>query len=90
MELQRSRGGLGLRIESLNPVGLHMSVTHYRDEDLYQAADTTELIRQPGLVVHLDVAHRGVGTASCGPDVDPEFLLPSGDFRFAYRLSMIS
>jgi beta-galactosidase len=90
MELQRSRGGPGLRIESLYPVGLHMSVTHYRDEDLYQAADITELIRQPGLVVHLDVAHRGVGTASCGPDVDPEFLLPSGDFRFAYRLSMIN
>lgn len=89
MEIRQSRKGQGLRIESLVPTGLHMSATHYRDEDLYRAADVTELVRQPGLVVHVDCAHRGVGTASCGPDVEPEHLIPDGEFRFAYRLSLI-
>ena len=89
MELRRSRDGQGVRIESLNAQGLHMSAIHHRDEDLFQAADVTELGRQPGLVVHIDVAHRGVGTASCGPDVDPEFLITTGEFSFAYRLSTI-
>ncbi len=88
MELRPSAGGKGLRIETLVPAGLHMSATHYRDEDLFRAADSTELVRQSGLVVHLDVAHRGVGTASCGPDVDPAFLIPTGEFHFAYRLSL--
>lgn len=90
LELRRSDGGVGLRIEALFPVGLHMSATHHRDSDLFKASDVTELVRRPGLVVHIDCTHRGVGTASCGPDVDSEFLIPAGDFRFAYRLSVIT
>jgi beta-galactosidase len=39
-------------------------------------------------VVHLDVAHRGLGTASCGPDVLPQYRLPAGTFTFAYRLTV--
>jgi beta-galactosidase len=34
------------------------------------------------------VAHRGVGTASCGPDVLPQYRLSAGRYRFAYRLSV--
>ncbi|MGA0878908.1 MAG: glycoside hydrolase family 2 TIM barrel-domain containing protein, partial [Ilumatobacteraceae bacterium] len=89
MEIGRSSGGPGFRIEALSPAGLHMSALRYRDEDLYAAADATELVPVDGLVVHIDVAHRGVGTASCGPDVDPQHLIQSGDFRFAYRLSLV-
>lgn len=89
MEIRRSDGGRGLRIEALQPRGLHLSAVRHRDQDLFAAADVTELRPIPGLVVHIDVAHRGVGTASCGPDVEPEFLIPAGEFRFAYRLSII-
>ena len=38
--------------------------------------------------VHIDVAHRGLGTASCGPDVRPEHRIPAGRFDFAYGLSL--
>jgi beta-galactosidase len=38
--------------------------------------------------VHLDVAHRGLGTASCGPDVLPQYRLCAGTYTFAYRLSL--
>jgi beta-galactosidase len=34
------------------------------------------------------VAHRGLGTASCGPDVLPQYRLSAGRYRFAYRLSV--
>jgi beta-galactosidase len=88
MEIIRSSDGKTVRIEALNPAGLHMSAVHHRDEDLFAAADVTELVRRPGLVVHIDVAHRGVGTASCGPDVDDAHRLRSGDYSFAYRLSL--
>ena len=30
---------------------------------------------RPETIVHLDAAHRGLGTASCGPDTLPEYLL---------------
>lgn len=89
MEIIRSSDGRRLRIEALNPIGLHMSAVYHTDEDLFRAADVTELVRRDGLVVHIDVAHRGVGTASCGPDVDQEFRLAPGDHHFAYRLSLV-
>jgi beta-galactosidase len=66
-----------------------MSAVHHRDSDLFRAADATELVRRDGLVVHIDVEHRGVGTASCGPDVANEHLVKPGEYRFAYRLSLL-
>jgi beta-galactosidase len=89
MEIIRSRDGMRLRIEALNPVGLHMSAVHHRDEDLFTAADVTELIWREALTVHIDVAHRGVGTASCGPDIDPRHSIAAGTYRFAYRLRLL-
>jgi beta-galactosidase len=37
--------------------------------------------------VHLDVAHRGLGTAACGPDTHPRHLVSGGTYRFAWVLS---
>ena len=37
--------------------------------------------------VHLDVAHRGLGTAACGPDTHPRHLVPGGTYRFAWTLT---
>ena len=89
MELVRSRDGRRLRIESLTPGGLHMSAVHHSAADLFEAADVTGLRRRDGLVVHVDVAHRGVGTASCGPDVDERFTIKPGRYEFAYRMSLV-
>jgi beta-galactosidase len=77
-----------LRVDVLQPIGLHVSATNYRAEDLYVAANEADLWPRDELVVHLDVAHRGLGTASCGPDVLPGYRLPAGDFKFAYRLTV--
>ena len=82
------RGRRRLRVEALSPHSLHMSAVPYRTDDLYRAADVTELSRFGGLEVHVDVAHRGVGTASCGPDVAERFRIGSGTHRFAYRLRL--
>jgi beta-galactosidase len=76
-----------LRIDVLEPVSLHMSAIHHRASDLFEASDVTDLVHRDGLVVHIDVAHRGVGTASCGPDVDARYTIKPGEYRFAYRLS---
>ena len=65
-----------------------MSATNYRAEDLYVCGNEADLWPRDELVVHLDVAHRGLGTASCGPDVLPKYRLTSGDFAFSYRLSL--
>jgi beta-galactosidase len=79
--------GERVRIDVLDPTALHVSATHHTVRDLYAAPHETELRPRPELVVHIDVAHRGLGTASCGPDVLDRYRVLPGEYRFSYRLS---
>lgn len=88
VELIDPRRGQVVRVDVLRPSALHASATRYSVEQLYAAANADELRAEQQVWVHLDVAHRGLGTASCGPDVLPQYRLPAGTFRFAYRLSV--
>ena len=47
---------------------------------------TRPICDPPRLVVHVDVAHRGLGTASCGPDVLDRYRIRPDTYRFSYRL----
>ncbi|MEQ1873574.1 MAG: glycoside hydrolase family 2 TIM barrel-domain containing protein [Ilumatobacteraceae bacterium] len=82
--------GRTVRLDVLTPRALHISATHFTADDLYRASTETELRPRQELIVHADVAHRGLGTASCGPDVLPQYRLKQGMFRFAYRLSLVT
>ena len=42
--------------------------------------------RDANVVVHADVIHRGLGTASCGPDILDRYRVAPGTYRFSYRL----
>jgi beta-galactosidase len=86
-EFLNSTTGEVVRLDVLAPIALHVSATRYRAADLYEAAHETDLRPRRRLIVHVDVAHRGVGTASCGPDVLPQYEIATGMHRFAYRLS---
>jgi beta-galactosidase len=86
-ELADPRSGIALRIEAISPSPvLHVSATHHHPDQLYAATTATDLAASDDLVVCIDLAHRGLGTASCGPDVLPRYRLDSGRFEFAYRL----
>ncbi|SEB78931.1 glycoside hydrolase family 2 TIM barrel-domain containing protein [Streptomyces sp. KS_5] len=63
-----------------------ISVTRYRAEDLASAGHHDELVPRPGCVVHIDAAHRGLGTASCGPDTSPSYLVAPGVHRWNWTL----
>jgi beta-galactosidase len=63
-----------------------VSVTRYRAEDLTSVAHHDELVPRSGCVVHLDAAHRGLGTASCGPDTSPSYLVAPGTHRWSWTL----
>jgi beta-galactosidase len=63
-----------------------VSLTRYRAQDLDAAAHHDELVARPEVVVHLDAAHRGLGTASCGPDTLPVYLVPTGLHRWSWTL----
>ncbi len=86
-EFTRSATGETVRLDVVDPAALHVSATRFTADDLYRAAHETELRPRRTLVVHLDVAHRGLGTASCGPDVLDRYVVAAGPYHLAYRLS---
>ncbi len=86
------RRGEVLRIDVLQPSArhlatLHWSATHHTADDLWPAAHAADLTPRKELVVHLDAAHRGLGTASCGPDTLAQYQVQPGTYRFSYRVS---
>ena len=52
----------------------------------WRATHIGELRPQATTIVHLDAAHRGLGTASCGPDTLPRYLVGPGTYRWGWRL----
>ncbi|MFM7897382.1 MAG: beta-galatosidase, partial [Actinomycetota bacterium] len=58
-------GNTTVRIDVLEPATLHFSAVHHTPLQLFEALDATQLVTSENLIVHLDVAHRGLGTASC-------------------------
>jgi beta-galactosidase len=66
-----------------------VSVTHLRAIDLATATHVGELVPCAETIVHIDAAHRGLGTASCGPDTLPEYRISPGTFRWIWRLETV-
>jgi beta-galactosidase len=67
-----------------------VSATHHRAADLAAATHDVELEPRPETIVHLDAAHRGLGTASCGPDTLPEYRLGPGTYRWGWTLRRLA
>ncbi len=65
---------------------LEFNATHFTAEDLYAALHTTDLKARPETILYLDAAHRGLGTASCGPDTLPRYRIPAGKHLLAFTL----
>lgn len=59
-----------------------MAVRRHRDADLWATTHTDELARRVGgqdaTYLYLDVAQRGLGTASCGPDALDRYRVGAG------------
>ena len=68
-------------------VPFQFSVIPFTDECLDVATHINQLRREGVVTVHLDAAQAGVGTATCGPGVQPQYRVPVQEytFRFAIR-----
>ncbi len=63
------------------------SALHHSVSELAAARHTTDLVARPETFVHVDVAHRGLGTASCGPDTLPPYLVGAGRYRWTWTIA---
>jgi beta-galactosidase len=86
----RSEQGRGLHIEGSGETAtLEFNASHFSDNDLYLAKHTYELKPRPEIILNLDIAMRGLGTASCGPDTLEQYKLLQKEYNFNYRLSLL-
>jgi len=76
--------GRTVRIELGAPA--QVSVSRYSAEDLTLATHASDLLPSGRLFVTLDAAHRGLGTASCGPDTLPAFRVGPGEHRLTWTV----
>jgi beta-galactosidase len=74
----------GARIELDRP--RQVSALHVTAADLDAATHDTELRPRPETFVTIDAVHRGVGTASCGPDTLAPYVVPTGTHRWAWTI----
>jgi len=79
--------GWGLQVAG-DPT-LEFSASHFTAEDLYAATHTSDLQPRAEVILNLDHAQRGLGTASCGPDTLESYRLLATACHFIYRLQLL-
>lgn len=79
------RRGRGIEVYGDPTIGFGAS--HFTVADLTAARHTNELEPRDEVVLSLDVAQRGLGTASCGPDTLPQYRLLEPRYSFAFTIS---
>jgi beta-galactosidase len=83
----KNREGFGIRIDLDKP--RQVSANPFTAEQLADATHDVELVPSGNTVVHIDAAHRGLGTASCGPDTLPQYLVSGGTYSFTWYVRTI-
>ncbi|MCL2594095.1 MAG: DUF4981 domain-containing protein [Promicromonosporaceae bacterium] len=69
---------------------LHLTITPWTTQELEAAEHHWELPESNRVIVQLDVAHRGVGTAYLGPDVQKQYRPSSTTYDWSWRLRLIA
>jgi beta-galactosidase len=79
--------GHGIEVTGRPTIGFGAS--HFTADDLWRARHTSDLEPRAETVLSLDLAQRGLGTASCGPDTAERYRLLAAAYRFAYVLRRV-
>ncbi len=80
--------GTGIEVRGMPTIGF--SASHFTAQDLTDARHTSDLKPRPEVILNLDHAQRGLGTASCGPDTSPRYRLSAGTHRFSYVIRQLA
>jgi beta-galactosidase len=81
-------GAHGGGLEVVGHPTFEFSALHYSDDDLFGAKHTVDLAPREEVFLHIDCAHRGLGTGSCGPDTLERYRLMEREYRFTYMLRL--
>ncbi len=65
----------------------NFSVVPYSDSNIDKANHINELAEDGLVTVHFDAAQTGVGTATCGPDVLPQYQVNVQPYKFSFHFN---
>lgn len=68
---------------------IDFSASHYDAATVWEAKHECDLIRRDEIFVTIDVAQRGLGTATCGPDTLERYRLRPGDGEYRLDFEML-
>ena len=86
----RITGPDGVGIEVRGEPTFALSVRRWTSADLDAARHTTDLTARDAVYVNVDLAQNGLGSASCGPGVLPEYQLLARRVTFACTLQPLT
>jgi beta-galactosidase/beta-glucuronidase len=75
--------GKGFSVQGTQP--FNFSAHRFTVQDLDRARHTYDLVPRDFLTLHLDIAHHGIGSNSCGPGPLPQYELIAGDHATSLR-----
>ena len=76
--------GFGVGVRSSRP--FEFGALPFTDRMLFDCDHLNELQRNGRITLHLDAVQAGLGTATCGPGVRPEFRVPLTTHTFEFTL----
>ncbi len=86
-ELTLSNGTSSVYISSKR--AFEFSASHYSTDDLFAARHQCELKKHKETFLYLDLAQRGLGTGSCGPQTLPQYALDEKEYHFTFELKIL-
>lgn len=82
--------GRGLLFKAMEPAqGFTFSALHFTSEDLDRTRLSYELKPREETIVHIDYKQTGVGSNSCGPELDEAARFNEKTFRYAFSVQPI-
>ena len=84
---RRGSDGPGVLIAA--PGTMEFSALRYSVDQLWRTLHSGELEEENGIFINCDCRQRGLGTATCGPDVRREYEIQPGRYRFVLRLAAL-
>jgi beta-galactosidase len=80
----------GIGLLAVGSPFLEVSAHHFTTQNLTEAKHTFELQRRPEIILNLDYAQSGLGSASCGPGRLEKYQLKALETHFSLRLRPFS
>ena len=77
-----NEAGYGLYVTASRP--WQFSIVPFTDSNIDASTHINQLKRSGTVTIHLDAVQSGVGTATCGPGVLPQYLVPVEETTFEF------